>query len=401
MKKKFNFLALLFSLLGSALGFCSGALPDMLLRKLCSDSFVPIIIIIVSGFSLAMAVLLGFLGLRLGLVTAKKSYRAENAKVVALVLAVLLVFVLGSVSQWVYALQMRTYSENVVVNGTMDGMNVVLLLDASGSMDDFEAVCKEAACNFVDTLNQNCNLQFMGFSDFVWAENKTDFLPMTDANKKIVKDVITNCKDGGGTDFDGVLVKAVDTLTSNTAADRKNVIIMITDGTDMVEDPYVIQPLQNDEISLFTIRITIDDPELASMIQGLIDLADKDFVIDPADAASLNLTALSDALNEILAITGTQEQQYTKLELTDEALWQKHPFDAVRFLVELVMCTVLSLLFSLAYCGKIRFLDGLLSGVIGLVCGLLVSFLPAVGLIAVWVGCGSAFVTLAEADKNV
>lgn len=403
MKKRFSVIALLISAAGAALGFFSGGLVAALLGNVCNYSVENVVKIITSGYCAAAAVFFGYLGLRLGLWLDAGKYRIVNPRPMVTVAALLLAFAAGALGQTLYCLENQSYLSTVQVSGEMSGAHIVLLMDESSSMNSYVDTCKEAACAFVDELNEDFSLQFMAFSYDVKDRNTSQFLPMTDKNKEVVKDVIRNAYDMGGTDFDLVLAKALDTLSDHADPDYKSVVILLTDGADYIDDSATRQTLSSDDVAFFTVRITMDD-QLAQQdpaVQALIDLADEDFVLTTGVYGDLKTGDVIKALQDAMSIAGTKQITKWKLVLTTKSVWTGEETGIHQWIARLAMCAALSLIAALAYCGSLNLVQALINLTVGAGCGVVLQLLPPVGIAVFLVLCMGAFVRLEEVTGDV
>jgi hypothetical protein len=254
----------------------------------------------------------------------------------------------------------------------------------------------------VDELNADISLQFMAFSYDVKDRNTSKFLPMTDANKAAVKDVIRDAYDMGGTDFDLALAKALKTLGDHADPDYKPVVILLTDGADYIDDPATRQALSSDELAFFTIRITDDqlsqqDPD----VQALTALADEDFVLVSGVYGDLKTGDVIEALRGAMDIAGTEQVTKRKLVFTDHFVWTAEETGIHRWIARLFLCAVLSLAAALAYCGSLNMVQTVINLTVGAGCGVVLQLLPIIGIVVFGMLCMGAFVRLEEVTGDV
>ncbi len=142
-----------------------------------------------------------------------------------------------------------------------DGVNVALLLDNSGSMEEVSSTCKDTACELVDKLDENTYLDFILFSNTIF--QNTGLTPLDDDGKEIIKNIIkTYPWPMGTTRFNDPLSEASDALTGSGAEGRPGSVIVITDGKDTsgaeIEEHVTDSFIQNN-IPVYLISIETDD----------------------------------------------------------------------------------------------------------------------------------------------
>jgi len=118
----------------------------------------------------------------------------------------------------------------------VDGLDIILALDRSGSMVDGGSTkladAKTAAKGFVDNVNTTRD----NFGIISFANNTTrDFTLGKDKNG--AKTVIDSLVGGGGTDIIGAVTAATSLLASSLANRRGPVLILLTDGQPTTGDP--------------------------------------------------------------------------------------------------------------------------------------------------------------------
>lgn len=120
---------------------------------------------------------------------------------------------------------------DVIVTETTIPMDICLLLDCSGSMDEVVAACKNAMCMLVDELDEKHSLQVITFDEVC-----CDLTELTDDNKEYIKKVIRRAY-GYSSDPNMALEAAYDTLSDNALKDHSRVLIVVSDDT--MDDLYI------------------------------------------------------------------------------------------------------------------------------------------------------------------
>ena len=408
MKKRFAFGMLASSLVYSAIGFVlSLAVLINLFEALPGDfSDTALGRILICGLCLACTLFFGYMGIRVALWLKRTKYREAPVKRnVAFVL--LLTFVIGCVGQLLYSLEFKTFTR--VVEGEMDskGAHVVLLMDDSDSMLGMEDACAEAACNFIDSLDEKISLQFASFTYHV--KEASQFLPMNDTNREEMKTFIRNKADAvGGTEFNAPLKMALETLKNNQAEGCRSVIILLTDGVASVADS--IKAQLNDEtndIFFFTVRLTEDGEGDKSneLVRALTELADQDFAIAPDANGKVDVTEVTSAFrNALTSAAGQVTEEYKKLTIGTDFILE---FDSVgsvaRNAVKVAVFALYAVLVAMVYYGPQSGKSILLHLVIGLVCGLAYAIEGEIGVFVAWILCMGAYSVyeIGEVQQNV
>ena len=216
------------------------------------------------GIFFLIQFVLGFAALQIAIAMNRK-YKFEQLplKWVAFLTAGVLVFGIGFGGQYLFM-----YSkEEISVPAEVD---MVLLLDTSSSMEaaGFDRPRTDAACQFVDSLNENTRLQAVSFAGKVL--DSTQFLAMSNTNKDTLKQMISAAIDGlGMTDFNEPLQQAMETLNSQGRENCNKAVILLTDGQSGL-DNHVMNDYIASDIRVFTIRIS-ESTSLSSNEQDLID----------------------------------------------------------------------------------------------------------------------------------
>ena len=107
-------------------------------------------------------------------------------------------------------------------------MDMVLLLDGSGSMEDEKEGCDKAARALLDQMDENSRAQVVSFAATVLGN--TDLLPMDETGKDTVTDFIRSIDVIGGTEFGQPLTFALNSLRENKEEQRAQAVILLSDG---------------------------------------------------------------------------------------------------------------------------------------------------------------------------
>ena len=114
--------------------------------------------------------------------------------------------------------------ENVPVKTTSDERDIVLVLDASGSMSGTPMVeTKKASVNFIDTiLDEDASIGIVTY------DNSASMLSDFSVNETALTTVVSSIYDGGGTNIESGLAQACSML--NTSNAKKKIIVLMSDG---------------------------------------------------------------------------------------------------------------------------------------------------------------------------
>ncbi|MDO5131892.1 MAG: vWA domain-containing protein [Eubacteriales bacterium] len=365
--------------------------------------------IIWSGLFFAILFLAGFTGLSLGLKLHRR-YRIHRSRswLPVCVLCALLLFGVGAGGQ---ALFTRSRSEEIYHPSPAD---VVLLLDDSSSMEQhgYDVPRTEAACRFIDSLDENTRLQIIAFSGTI--REYAPLTPADDAGRELLKTAVRSIDLTGTTNFDLPLEEAVKSLLENGLADSGKAIILFTDGEASISDE-IFTKVKDSGSLFFSVRIT-ETGEQASTgtsaagasgivtdtVSRLIRLTEEtggsDIALNPGTDGSIFTDDLLNAFQTAFAATTEMIRTVPDglLVLTAEIT----PYQRAVRVITILLCAVL---IGTGYFGGTRPLQILLN----LVCGSLfaVSISPASGrymIVAVSAGLllGSAIVLLRLSDGN-
>ena len=137
-------------------------------------------------------------------------------------------------------------------------LTVVLLMDASASMDDKVVPARSAAKRFVSTLVSVDRARVVAFN------NKIDVLQDFTSDKEALIAGIDRLQPSGSTALHNafyISIKELQKEKQSGAAARRQAIILLSDGentSSIVTDEQVIELARKAEISIYSIRITTD-----------------------------------------------------------------------------------------------------------------------------------------------
>lgn len=313
----------------------------------------------------------GFCALQLAMAL-NKTYKVERRPLwwVAFLVACVLVFGVGVGGQYLFM-----YSkEEVVVPAEVD---MVLLLDASGSMDSYgyTAPRTDAACQFVDSLDEDCRLQVMAFAGRVL--DSSQLLTMDSVNKSAMKQMISSIDASGATDFSEPLQKAKETLDSQGRQNCNKAVILLTDGESNVETS-VVNAYMGSDIRFFSIRIS-DRSYLDGDAQALADLAQStggfDTQLTPRTDGSIDTADMLKAFQD--AFEATSETEVNMRE--DLIVYAEDGITMWQFLIRTLVIILCTILIGIGYFGVISLPSVISSGAMGLIAAILVTVLEGTG----------------------
>lgn len=366
--KKFSISAWIFSLLGAGLGAAAAA---YVFAMLSSGSGEPSSarLIFWSGIFFLAVFLGGFLGMTLAFrFSGKYTVCRKRGWQITFLLSAALLFGTGAAGQALFM-----YSrEKVVVPASVD---IVLLLDYSYSMEQsgYDEARTEAACQFVDILDEECCLQVIPYTVIVKNEEISSFLMMDDQGKREMKDFIRSIDITGATDFNEPLKKAKETLDEKGRSGAYKTVILLTDGESYLDSDVTGAYISSD-IIVFSVCIN-SSGVLSYNAQELADFAVNtggfDLQITPDASGNVDAVVLLDAFWD--AFESTSEMKDT---MSNHLLIYSESTSVYQFIVRLITMLICAVLFALGYFGKIS-LPGAASG---LVCGTLLAVLLSLGI---------------------
>ncbi|WP_411344803.1 vWA domain-containing protein [Paenibacillus sp. WLX1005] len=250
MQRKINWLLVLFSLIGGALGFIFSewllhAYLDRMPRILLMGLYFGIISLMIGIFCLLAEMISPVLN--------GASWRQRYADISwkLLVPATLVVmFVGGLASQALYQLDF---------NGARTVKDVVVVVDNSGSMlrTDPQNLRYQAVKDLVSSMDDGMRLGIIDFTD-----DAKVALPLTaldtSSRQQINTMIDSLAVNYGGTNFTAALNGAMQQITDQGQDDRGTVVIMLSDGYSEL-DSSALQPYKDRNIVIDTIGLNLTD----------------------------------------------------------------------------------------------------------------------------------------------
>lgn len=394
--KKFSAGAWFLSAIGAVLG---GILSEScLLPGTWQGHETPIFRVVWCGAFFTAVFVGGFLGLCLWM-RLNRTCKVIRPKgwLASFLLSGALLFAAGAGGE---ALFMYT-KEDVSLSG---GVDLVLLLDASGSMDTsgYSVPRTQAACQFVDGLSDECRVQAVSFASIVL--DQSPLSDMDDRGKTIVKEFIQGIDSVGATDFNAPLRAALDTLEREGRDDCHHAVLLLTDGAGELSAE-TVESFRNSRVKVFSVRI--GSPGASdSQARALADFAAAtggfDTCLTPDAGGNVEASELLEAFQNAF-----QAVNETRTVMSDDMLTQSGPVSIYQFLVRLVTLMVCSALFGLGYFGQLQWPALGLNLACGLVTDVFLSFtrddpeFEAAYLVVLCILIGSAFIRLNREGSEV
>lgn len=324
----------------------------------------------VGGFFLMLFVF-GFCALQLAIML-NKTYQVQRRPLwwVAFLLACVLIFGISTVGQFAFMYS----TEKVLVPAEVD---MVLLLDASSSMAAFgyNDSRTDAACQFVDSLSEDCRLQGVSFAGTVL--DSTQLLTMNTANKATLKQMISAIDAAGSTDFNEPLRQAMDTLNREGRPDSKKAVVLLTDGQSEL-DSGVVSSYVGSDILVFTVRID-KSSSLDLDEQALVDLATQtggfDTHLVPGPGGKVNAGDMLQAFQSAFEATSQVEVNMRE----DLIVYAEDGITFGQFLIRTLVIVLCTVVIGFGYFGKISLPSIISGGVAGLIASVLVCILEGAG----------------------
>ena len=256
MKKNFDRIVLILTLLlgGAGCAFCL-----MIYGRTAQDTWGRIIW---SGLFFSLPFVTSLLGSYLAEALQSRRFTVlrKRGRIFTMILAAASGFLVGAGGQALYMIS--AFEKN-------PAMDIVLLLDGSGSMEDEKEGCDKAARALLDQMDENSRAQVVSFAATVLGN--TDLLPMDEAGKDTITDFIRSIDVIGGTEFGQPLTFALNSLRENKEEQRAQAVILLSDGEgplpDSLKEEYIKEGLL-----LYTIRIDTGTKPTADT-EKLIDMA--------------------------------------------------------------------------------------------------------------------------------
>jgi len=317
----------------------------------------------VGGFFLAVFAG-GFAGLHLTLHFSRK-YKIQRSGfwIPAFLLACALLFAIGAGGQALFM-----YSkEEITVPASAD---MVLLLDASGSMDSYGYTQPrtDAGCQFVNSLSDDNRLQAVSFAGTVL--DSTSLVNMDTQGKNTLTQFIQGIDSVGATDFNAPLRQAMQTLNQYGRTDCGKAVILLTDGDgDLNSD--VINMYLGSDVKVFTVRISSDtalSPDARALADFAVDTGGFDVQLKPAADGSVNAADMLKAFQD--AFQATSE---TRVNMSKDLLVYAEQTTFWQFLLRVVVFILCAVLIGVGYFGQFSLQLGIANGACGLASAVLVT----------------------------
>lgn len=230
----------------------------------------------------------------------KFSVKRTGRRLVSVALAAVLGFGIGAGGQALYMLSITESEERQAVD-------LVLLLDGSGSMQDKKEDCFQAAEDLIRGMEEENRMAAAAFAAVVLGN--TDLTDMDETGKDELTEFIRGIDIVGGTDFEAPLNLAADLLLDQKAEGRRQAVILLSDGEGPVSEETEKRYISED-IALYTVRIVSDD-EIRPDEQRVIDLAQNtggsDTEIRAGEDGSVRVEELLEAFRGAVNRTGGAE----------------------------------------------------------------------------------------------
>lgn len=317
----------------------------------------------VGGFFLAVFAG-GFAGLHLTLHFSRK-YKIQRSGfwIPAFLLACALLFAIGAGGQALFM-----YSkEEITVPASAD---MVLLLDASGSMDSYGYTQPrtDAGCQFVNSLSDDNRLQAVSFAGAVL--DSTSLVNMDTQGKNTLTQFIQGIDSVGATDFNAPLRQAMQTLNQYGRTDCGKAVILLTDGDgDLNSD--VINMYLGSDVKVFTVRISSDkalSPDARALADFAVDTGGFDVQLTPAADGSVDAADMLKAFQD--AFQATSE---TRVNMSKDLLVYAEQTTFWQFLLRVVVFILCAVLIGVGYFGQFSLQLGIANGACGLASAVLVT----------------------------
>ena len=344
-----------------------------------------------SGAFFAAIFIGGFAGLQLSLALNRRWRPVRPRRwIPAFAASAILIFGTGAGGQ---ALVMLSSQE---VQTTSASVDMVLLLDASSSMDDagVSQPRTEAATQFVDALPPDHALQAISFASAVL--DSTRLLPLDDAGKQSLKAFISAIDSIGMTDFNEPLIAAIQTLSAQTQPERGRAVLLLTDGEGSL-DGEVVNDLISQDIQVFSVRIS-NSESLSPEAQALVDLAEAtggfDTCLRPDGSGSVDTADLLAAFQA--AFQASTEDQ---LVMEEELLIASSHASLYQLLIRLVTLIAIGVLFGIGYYAQIHLRTLLYNALSGAMLTAAVSILGSSAVLCMVLCClllAAAYVALEQ-----
>lgn len=173
----------------------------------------------------------------------------RGSRAVTLAAAALLSFLVGAGGQYLYMLSpVESHS----------AVDMVLLLDGSGSMEGKKEPCAQAAEALLGQMDEQSRAQVVAFAACVLGN--TELLPLDEEGRKTMTEFIEKIDIIGGTEFGQPLTFALDSLEKNKEKGRMQAVLLLSDGEGPVPDT-LEEKYKKKNVVLYTIRMDAGNQE--------------------------------------------------------------------------------------------------------------------------------------------
>ncbi len=339
MKKKFDVLTAGVTF-GVSFLFC--VLSIVVLREVKPAGVAAALAVGISFFVTALA---SFAAMRI-VSAARKSLTVNlpSLKFGFAALLLLLCFIVGFAGQFLYSF--RIVRSEQPEPEPPRGSNIALLLDASGSMEDYVDTVTAASVLFTESLSENCSL-YAGIFDF-YVKDSEPLTVMDPAGKAKMTAFLENRYVlGGMTNIDHPLQTAKDVLNAQNDGKEK-AVVMLTDGfvkfLTQTKNDYLA-----DQIKLYTIRIAGSENKDADELVDFVNATGGfDTVISDATMQS-DMEALKKVFQ---AITQEVDQPGVTTEFSDGYVLYDETVSASRVAIRFAVFVLLVVLVQLLLIGR-------------------------------------------------
>lgn len=168
----------------------------------------------------------------------------------------------------------QTITENSIKDNERDPINIVIVVDNSGSMQE---ICnnknateqmnftrldlvKQIIRIIIKALGQNDKVSLIKFNTSATIMTGSSFIPVNSGNKQILNEKLDEITANGGTNIWDALRVSVDMISNNKCTnDKKTHILLFTDGESNQDPPRGIIPTFKDYITKFNdLNITLN-----------------------------------------------------------------------------------------------------------------------------------------------
>jgi len=211
-----------------------------------------------------------------------------------------------------------TYPDNLIesTSSTRSALDVVCILDNSGSMSGSKILSLVQAMNFViDTLTPKDRLSIVSFNSN--AKVLHGLIKMTNSNKSKAKEVINaQLQAGGGTDIYAGMKLGTEILTNRRTKNPVSTMFLLTDGQDRdntVQKMELARNLRSSNCSLFVFGFGSDhDSEhmaaIAEAGEGTFCYIDTDETVVDAFGGTIGTLQGGSAMTDIVLSLETSNQ---------------------------------------------------------------------------------------------